>query len=134
MLFINVYCWALIYTVLRSYEEASSVWGFLKKWSRRCSRSSRGRFWRLSPVRFCTCQFLALSKQLTLPAASKVPMRVAIPAQAPMAMGRERALTPAVNPAAQPPAAPLAQSSVCELVLEPLPVIAPDGCWRQRTG
>lgn len=57
MLFINVYCWALIYTVLRSYEEASSVWGFLKKWSRRCSRSSRGRFWRLSPVRFCTRQF-----------------------------------------------------------------------------
>lgn len=60
----------------------------------------------------------SVAAALTLPAASKVPIMVAIPAQAPMAMGRERALTPAANPAAQPPAAPLAQSSVCASAYE----------------
>jgi hypothetical protein len=54
----------------------------------------------------------------TLPAAEKVPIAVPIAAQAPNASGRDLALTPAMNPAAHPPAAAFNASSVCSSVLD----------------
>ena len=49
---------------------------------------------------------------LTLPAAENVPIAVPIAAHAPNASGSDLALTPAMNPAAHPPAAALSASSV----------------------
>lgn len=72
----------------------------MKKRRRRSSRSCRLALGSRAPVRLP-------------PAAWKVPMRVAIPAQAPTATGREPRLTPATKPAAHPPAAPFSASSVC---------------------
>jgi len=51
-------------------------------------------------------------KVLTLPAAENVPIAVPIAAHAPNASGSDLALTPAMNPAAHPPAAAFSASSV----------------------
>lgn len=50
--------------------------------------------------------------KLTLPAAENVPIAVPIAAHAPNASGSDLALTPAMNPAAHPPAAAFIASSV----------------------
>jgi len=52
----------------------------------------------------------------TLPAAENVPIAVPIAAHAPNASGSDLALTPAMNPAAHPPAAAFSASSVYLLV------------------
>lgn len=67
---------SLVVVVYAASASSDASLGWRKKESRRCSRSTRGWFWRPSPVRW-------------LPAALKVPMARPRPAQAPTATGRE---------------------------------------------
>lgn len=94
----------------------------LKNFIRRSSRSGRDTANRSVPVNAYTPRSAHSARLVsasvwkrvirTLPAAEKVPIAVPIAAQAPKARGSDLALTPAMKPAAQPPAAAFIASSV----------------------
>jgi hypothetical protein len=64
------------------------------------------------PVNDCLSVLFQGRMGRTLPAAEKVPIAVPIAAHAPNASGSDLALTPAMNPAAHPPAAAFKASFV----------------------